>query len=193
MGPNTRYDTTKPIWENRYECMVSWLGTTSPEYLKYMGTPTTGDINVDRELMNQKIHTFKTINEMVDLHRTGVTVYIVNKETIKEIYDHVQNHLRAWIVHLDHGVNVHGAPIDDLLAMEAFADTVFGVIRYDITQTEANSPFMRELSKRGFMSKSLFNNASKTIVDPDAIVDRGPKRESLSSIFKKQKIPGKRW
>ena len=113
--------TSYYIWEPLFRCRVPQLQTTSKEYLRHFGMPTTGNDAYDKDLANQLIDTAIPIAKMVEYFTKGIPVYIVKQADVKTIYEYIENHLLAWKRQLEQGVNIGGAPVDDLIAMDAFA------------------------------------------------------------------------
>jgi hypothetical protein len=113
------------IFDRKFKCLVPQLDTTSKEYLKRFGMPSSGDKKIDMELANQLITTYKSIAEMVDLYSKGVNVRIPKISDCKLIYEFVEYHIVTWRNQLQRGLNNGQAPIDDLIAMDSFATAIY--------------------------------------------------------------------
>ena len=107
------------------------------------------DRHVDRALSNQWFTRYMTINAMVDLWREGSHVKILSEADIKDIYESVAAHLEGWRYQLERGINIGGAPLDDLIAMDDFANAVYKHARHHLTQDIVDSIFARQLVCRG--------------------------------------------
>lgn len=190
---STQIDTTELIWDRLFHCRVPQLATTSEVYLKFFGTPTTGDRAIDKELSNQLIDTYINIATMVEHHSTGVAVYVVKRSDTKIIYDYIDQHLRAWTKVLERGINVGTAPIDDLIAMDNFANSVYTVAQHEMKEGEEISPFIRYLNSMGGpMTRPVFADPRMKEVKSDTD-DVSVARDSFSEIFKNQRIGPRKW
>lgn len=183
-------DTTALLWDHLFRCRVSQLETTSKTYLQFHGTPTTGDRDIDRTLQDQLIDTYLPIWQMAAYHRDGIAVHLLKAEDTKTIYDYVDRHLRAWRKQLDQGLNIGGAPIADLVALDNYANSVFLHARHVTTSTEAESPFMRYLSGLNLNANSMFKK-TPTVKDLDE--DNWSKRKPMADVFKSADIGTSNW
>jgi hypothetical protein len=75
----------------------------------------------------------------------GVTVGIVNETDTKRIYEFISNHLLAWKQILDTGLNTRGAPLEDLVKLDQFANAVYRHARYQFTQEYVDSVLGRTI------------------------------------------------
>ena len=118
-------DTTDALWESSYLVRVPSLQARSREHVALYGVYITGIKNIDQALANDWMTTYMSIARMVELFDEGVAVRIVKESDVQRIYEAIEAHLRAWSAYLQKGVNVHDAPIEDLLAMDRFAQSLF--------------------------------------------------------------------
>lgn len=190
------------IFEYLYKVRIPNLQSMSPDYIKHFGMPTSGDAGIDAALANQLITTMLPISKMVDYHREGVAVYVVRQVDVKEIYDHISRHLHAWREQLEHGLNIGSAPIDDLIAMDEFANSVYDHAKYQFTRDTVDSLLLRQMSSTVRLNRDNFFKTkppTETNVDGRGISrihaaeDDLPARESLTDIFRDRKIGRKLW
>lgn len=174
-------DTTSAIWDLQWHCKVPQLQTTSEEYIRFFGTPTTFNNDIDRELAKQWIDTMLNIAKMVDLFRDGVPIRIVKYDDTKKIYDHIESHLQAWVYNLEHNLNIGDAPIDDLIAMNEFANNIHPIARSLYSGEIPGSSFMRAIEKLGFNVISDKMHGTITNTDEDTNLS---KRKDLGDVFK---------
>jgi hypothetical protein len=113
------------IFNRRYMCMVNQMDTTSKEYIKLFGTPTTGNVAIDREMANQWITTFKTIAEMAELFKDSKVVRVIKQDDCETIYNSVEYHLKRWAELSKTSLNTGSAPIDDLMLLDRFATAIY--------------------------------------------------------------------
>ena len=181
-------DTTFYLWDVQWRCRVPQLQTTDEDYIRHFGTPTTFNAAFDRELSQQWIDTMLSIAKMVEYHQRGIPVKVVKFEDMKAIYDHIENHLRAWINNVQNNLNIGDVPIDDLIAMNEFANTIYPIARSLHTEdTSINSSFMRAIDKLGFTG---FN---ERFFKKDEVKAPERKREDLGDVFKNVRSGFNRW
>ena len=190
--------TSYYIFEPLFRVRVPQLQTTSNTYLKMFGVPTTGSDAYDHDLANQLIDTAIPIAKMVEYFNKGIPVYIVKQDDVKTIYEYIERHLLAWKSQLERGLNIGGAPIDDLVAMDAFANSVYEHAKHHFTKDVADNIFVRYLSgMNGGINRNNFISPlaapvveSKTKDDED---DGFPKRETLSEHFRESRPGVRKW
>lgn len=185
-------DTSYFIWEPLFRVRVPQLQTTSAEYLRHFGTPTTGDASIDRDLANQLIDTAIPIIKMVEYYKKGIPVYIVKTADTKTIYEYIENHLLAWKRKLEVGVNIANAPIDDLIVLDKFANSIYEHAKYHFSPDVVESVFLRgmpTINRSSFIQQPQVVDQSKTQEE----LDNYPKRDSLTDHFKDRRIGVRKW
>ena len=122
-----------------------------------------------------------TYSEMVERFKRGVPIRIKYYDQTEQIYEYIQRHLEAWADRLSNGINIMAAPIDDLVAMNDFANSLFPYARAYINTEATGSPFMRAISKAGFskFSSEFFG----TKEDSKERADK--ERQDMSEVFKR--------
>lgn len=185
-----RVDTTNAIWEKLYLVTVPEIHATSEAFVRQYGTPITMDRQVDRTLSNQWFTRYMTINDMVDLWREGSHVRIHSEKDIKDIYDTLAAHLEGWKHQLERGINIGGAPLDDLIAMDDFANAVYKHARHHLTQDIVDSIFAKHLSASAgvtpgnFFARPVVPTETDSAKIQQQIEDNLPKRDSLGDFLK---------
>lgn len=172
--------TTYYLWELHYEVQIPQMANYSDDYLRMYGMPTSGNPQIDAEMAQQWIHTWKTPAEMIEFHRKGVPVRIVHHKDTEAIYHHIQNHLQAWRNQVSKGLHSGLAPQKDLVDMDRFAEEIFGHARVHIKDTRPQGSFMRALDRKGHSDMSRALDKPTDIQEENDSVNR----ESLASIFK---------
>lgn len=130
------------IFNRRFKCLINELENTSIEYLKLFGHITTGDRNIDKELANQWITTYKTIAEMATLFGQGITVKVPSMKDVEVIYRYVEHHLARWANVARVSLNRGDMPVEDLLLLDKFATALYPYAR-EMTSNIADNPFER--------------------------------------------------
>lgn len=186
-------DTASLIFDHYFLCRMPTLQATSYEYMQRYGTYTTRHKGIDEEVAKQWLTTMAPISDMVDHFKNGTQIKIVKYEDTKIIYEHITAHLTAWKERLTYGLNIGTAPVEDLIAMDQFANSVYEHAKYQFTEETLNSILANSLSST--MSINKFNIFKKPLVE-DSVVDADglvrinskeknlPERESLSDFLK---------
>lgn len=138
---------TDAIWSDLYRVRVPMLGSRSIEDIRMRGVVISGNKDVDRDIENRLIVTYITIDKMVEHHRNNVPVRLTNPDDAKIIYEAISRHIQAWMHFLETGINTGGAPIEDLLAMEHFANCVYEHAKYYLVGSAIETEFLREYSQ----------------------------------------------
>ncbi len=189
-------DTTIMLWEWYFKVRVPWLQSRPIEELKLLGTPISGNKDVDADIKNQWLTTMMPIAYMVELYQKNIPVKVIDVKDTKLIYDYISEHLHAWKQQLYQGVNVGAAPINDLIAMDEFANLVYEHAKFQFTRDMADSLLGKHLqSIHRFNIHSFFNPntvdklENKVTETREGVLISGQveeiaDRESLSDFFK---------
>ena len=131
---------------------------------------------------------------MVEYFTKGIPVYIVKQADVKTIYEYIENHLLAWKRQLEQGVNIGGAPVDDLIAMDAFANKIYEHAKYHFTREVADSIFLRQM---GAINRNTFISPLSTPApvnsDKTDENDGYHSRDSLAEHFKEKRVGIRKW
>ena len=131
---NQRKDTAAPLWDELFTVRIPQLQMTTTHDIEKFGTYTTGDRGIDKAMSNQWRTTMLPISKMVEFYQEGCQIKIVYEADVKKIYEFISDHLNAWKDMLTNGINVGNAPVEDLIAMDAFANAVYEHAKYQFTQ-----------------------------------------------------------
>ncbi len=202
-------DTTKLIWDYYFKVSMPFLQTSSEDYLRIHGIPLSGDHTIDNQVATSWITTMANIATMVDHYKNGVMIKVCSEADTKTIYDYISRHLEAWKFNLQHAVNIGDAPIDDLIAMDQFANEVYEFAKYHFTPDTLTSIFGRNMGNLlGFTPGSFFKpntltsnhlpserTAQSTGIIAASVEDPNtpPDRESMASFLKASMGTLKRW
>lgn len=114
------------IWHNKYLIKIAQKHLASNEEIKMFGSLTTGFEEIDRTIGNQLTQVMISINDMVEYYKLGINIYIVQESDSEEIYETIVEYLQAWNETLNNAINVSPPPVEDLLLLDRFANTLFG-------------------------------------------------------------------
>lgn len=195
--PAERVDTTIKIFDYLYRVRINYMLSRSVEDLKQNGTTISGIASYDADIGNQMINMQLSIAQMVDYFAQGVPIYVCDTKDTKEIYESISAHIYAWKARLERGINIGDAPIEDLINMDKFANTVYTHAKYIICNDTGNSVFAQYMAKVQRLNQSNFFTKRTLVNQPstssESISDRfsEPKkqeeddsRDSLAEFFK---------
>ena len=182
-------DTTTYIWDYYFAARVPQLESASLDYMRMYGTYTTMDRDIDQALSTQWLTTMMNINQMVDYFKDGVQIRIVKEADVKTIYEYISAHLEAWRERLTRGINIGDAPIEDLIAMDEFANVVYIHAKHQFTRDMVDSLFANALgSTMGLNHTNFFRTGIKSPERVDIggmgriTVDQEPEPQRDSSL-----------
>jgi len=194
--PIERVDTTIRIFDYLYRVRINYMMSRSIEDVRRNGTTVSGIASYDADIKNQMISMQLSIAQMVDYFADGVPVYVVDTKDTKEIYEAISEHIYAWKARLERGINIGEAPIEDLINMDRFANSVYEHAKFLICDDTSNSIFaqyaakVQRLNHSNFFSKRLITNqpssSSEKISDrfSETKKEEEEGRDSLAEFFK---------
>lgn len=185
-------NTEKKIFDELYLCKISNYKSMSADYLKMFGTPTTFNDDIDHELSKELIKVMIPIAKMVDYFKEGIVVRVVKPSDTKLIYESISLHLSLWRDHLEKGLNIGNAPMEDLIAMDAFASAVYPHATAFFTGSQVESLFNRQTRNSIVSNSQLIQNLNKKIESNDE-KEKIADRESLADFFKDKSMGIRKW
>lgn len=96
----------------------------SKEYNQTVGHLSTGSKVEDARVMNEYVNVGGTIIDILRLFEKGADIKFRDVKDLVDIYDTLVAHLNNWVYYIDHDLNVKNAPIEDLLLMAEFCETI---------------------------------------------------------------------
>lgn len=185
---NTSIQTTgKPIWERLFGIKMRYKDTVDLNTVEIRGVPTTGDSQWDKALLNDWVYKYITIDQMVEYHRNGIAFVITDHKETKDIYEIIHAYLHAWKEHIQNGINIGNAPIDDLMALDALATSMYDHASEHIRAELTPSPLYNWMQKQGGLSRSFMSARRERLEEDKKNADdenrEVKKHESLADIF----------
>lgn len=161
------------------------------EEIEIYGTYISGNNTIDDYAGDEVRVIYISIERMLEYYKKGVILYIPRQEDTDNIYKILDTYLRIWKTKLENSFHPENAPIEDLLAYETFAQSMFGVAKYSISKAKPFvAPFIDSLSAlpiKSDISNSLRNiNFKRT--NPE-IKEEVKDRSNLDTFFKARKLP----
>ena len=140
---------TKPLHPNVRALFVDLVKVSIPEIEKYsddeiryrgMFVSSEGEEEELEQMLYNFTEVYRTINDIFELWRRGVEVYIPMEE-IPKVYRAVSNHIESWINFIKYEVHNQGAPFDDLFLLDQFASELYETAKYFEQQILVDNPF----------------------------------------------------
>lgn len=186
-----QYTTDYFIFEKLWWCRIPFNQSRSVEHIKHFGTPASGDPERDRGTANELVDRMITIARMVEYWKTGVHVFVKNRNECKDIYEAISAHLQAWKKHIEGSLNVGDAPLQDLVDLDQFANVVYAHAKYQFTSTFVEDVMARRVSSvlqvsrsNMFVKKQVVVTEADTRTDEERLAEQFPDRDSnLGSTF----------
>lgn len=186
---NETFTTDYYIFEKLWWCRVPFNASRSVDHIKHFGTPMSGDPDRDRATANELVDRMITIERMVEYSKTGVHVYVKNRNDCKEIYEAISLHLQSWKRHLESSLNTGDAPLQDLVDLDQFANLVYSHAKYQFTNQWMEDVLQRHISSSLRVSRGNMFVSKPTIMpedtrsDEDRLREQYPDRQDMSDIF----------
>lgn len=198
-GGNRIPSMTEKIWGYLYKCSVPAFQSRTVEDIRQNGVMVTGIADLDEGLKNDWIKKWITINQMVEYFKRGVPVRVINYNDTKDIYQTVQTHLLNWLDVLRTGLNIGDSPMEDLIAMDQFAATVYPHAKYLYTPEALESALANHITATQRVTIANFfsnynrgRNPNVTIANPIGSgtneTPTPPERESFAERFRQSVI-----
>lgn len=196
-------DTTKGIWDDLFRVSVTSHGLRGVSGLRQSGVLLSGHREIDKDASNREVTTYLSINDMIEMYKIGTPVKVLDPADTKKIYDNISMHLQMWKHQLERGVNLGNAPIEDLMILDRFANTVYAHAKYQFKGGVIDSIVAKhfaQVSRIGahnfFNAGALFKVASsanvKTTSDGATMINGDdaplPERESFNDFFQERMI-----
>jgi glutamate synthase domain-containing protein 2 len=170
--------------------------TRAIEDIKAHGTNICGVKEIDKSAGTELYNTMLTPAQMAEYYREGVPIRVIKYADIEEIYEAISQHIHAWKNRLEKGINIGGAPIDDLILLDRFANTIYDKAKYQFTPEIADSLVGKSMSDLQRVNVHNFFDAKVLTNILAGADDKGvtrinadkeeelPDRESLGEFFK---------
>lgn len=159
--PVHNHPTLEGIWKRLYLIEMPEMFMRDEEDIRARGTFTLGDPEKDMKHQNSYGRAYRTINQIFELWKQGVEIYVVKYEDTENIYNAIEKHLSTWHRYLSQGVGISACPFDELLELDRFANTVYDKAKYVFT-AESMKPIASTVSKLGFSMNPMDFRFKKT-------------------------------
>lgn len=176
-------DTSYYLWEILFQCRLPETATVTELEYRVRGMATTGNPEMDRDIGNQLKLMWLPIHQMVEYHRVGVPVRLVKIDDAQVIYGYVQNHLEAWLTRVQHSYNDREVPVDDLVALDNFANDVYSHVKFNTKTALLENSLSRAIMNLGAFSLKPKEAISKTPTIEEVKAIEKQNRRSFVNAF----------
>lgn len=190
--PENQRGTDYYIFHEKYMCSVPYLASRSKEDIREFGVPSVGIKEMDNALISERIPRYLTIAQMLKFYKEGTTVGVSKESDTKRIYERITDHLEAWKVQLSRGLNNGDAPIEDLIDLDNFANSVYKHARHHMTEEIVHSFLLRQMDSIAPITRDSLMAKFNTIGRKNEAIkenkeinenDNLPRREEMSQFF----------
>lgn len=179
-------DTRIAIWDVEYYCSMHFSTSRSVEEIKTYGTPSSGDEEFDREMLNTRVYRYLNIDKMVERIKAGLDLQVEDQADSVPIYKACRAHLEAWQYEITYYHGRDYAPYEDLIAMDRLA-----MMMYQYSKHLSRSNLLSELgeffsAEAGSLGLDGWKDKSKKTVlsSPNASIFDDLERSSLPGAGK---------
>ncbi len=185
------------VFVNRYMFRVDPMALLDMEEVKRRGVNTSGIARHDRQVSRMLVTRSLKVERAAEIKANRFRIGLVMPEISVRIYEGLQSHLEHWVNHLNRSTfNDNNHPIEDLVILEHFCDSIFFTARQYFKPTSKNGRLFGtkiDLSKTGVSAvRQMFRKKEEEeapqdgglFADPSQAEDDGlPRRESLMPYF----------
>lgn len=188
-----------PIWERLFGIKIRFKDTIDLSQVQSRGIPTVGDSSIDNAVLNDWVYKYITINDMVEYHRNGISFIIITHKETGDIYNIIHEYLLAWKDLVVNGLNIGNAPLEDLIALDSFATSIYPhaceYLQVDLTNNSLDNWFSsKKYMSRSFIMDKLQNEReiefNNSIPDDQREVK---KHQTLADVFSDAVITKRVW
>lgn len=114
------------LFFKEYRCEIAQIALKTISELRERGVyHINGDDDATKAHYYNPVDTWLSANEMFEHWQRGFSPVVVNPSDCVEIFNTITLHLQQWVGYLNHGVQVSDAPVEELMALDRFADKVY--------------------------------------------------------------------
>lgn len=154
-------DTTSLIFDCMFACIVPLHSTRSIEELRVRGFHHSGVRQIDSRHHNSRTRVMISIADMVTRYRDGIAIAVCDPADIQKVYEYIQKHLFAWTDYMDGAGQNLKPPLDDLIALDQFADSLFYYVKFEPKKTAEQDFFEKYRGKRASFDKNKLFDPEK--------------------------------
>lgn len=170
-------DTTIKLFDYLFKVKVPYLQSMSIDTLRLRGVHQSGVSSIDNSVDKEWLTSMMSVAKMTDYYKEGIPLKIPSYKDIVEIYDIITNHINAWKYQIQNSINVRAAPIEDLILLDRFANSVYDKAKYQFTNDAYTSILAQYLggankhNPRNFFKKEVVQKTDEDYAERDSLAD----------------------
>jgi hypothetical protein len=177
-------DTTVGIWDTLYRIEVPVVASKSLKELTTFGVHYTGIKSIDEGHRKSWYFRYASIDHMVEMFKEGVPVMVPDPKDVRAIYQAISAHIYAWEDEIRENYMLVKAPIDDLVILDQFADSIYQEGKHLRLEDKPINKLLNVLN-RGHGSNHFLSTLNIVSFSPAAPVAKvEDTRPSLADFFK---------
>lgn len=145
-----RHINLRRIWDDLYRVVMHAGDMRSIEEKLARPDLMSGDRGIDKAQQNALAPCYISINDMVEFYKDGVQFQISGPEDALKILKAVMDHTGTWREATQTTLNLYDAPMDDLIAMEEFAASIYDIAKYKIHEGSQEQAMLNRASANTF-------------------------------------------
>lgn len=112
---------------------------------KLIGSPVYRSKEEELEALNQKVLKQLTTAQLIELHRVGCPIIFHDPKDTVRVYRYIKDHIRDIESRSTNILHTNKIPLEDLMAMDDFAESLHGVARIHSSTRVGNTMLGRKL------------------------------------------------
>lgn len=155
------------LFHRHFSVRIPEMFCYSDVQLETLGRPTTGNKEIDDQLMRTIRDMYVTPLGLLTYFEEGSPIWFNTRDDVRTIYELIQEHLNSWYYVACSHIGVEFPPLEDFIRMDSFAEAIF-----PLTQYTKDKPLQLGLKAkmRGFSTGSL-RGLSARITTPQETSD----------------------
>lgn len=114
------------IWEDLYTVLIPDRLTLGEDYLRVRGVHSTGNRELDRELMTSLTTVMIPISKILEYFDSGIEIQIPSRADMIKMHKSIEMYLEEWKDHIKYDVNLNHTRYKDLiLSLEKLSSTIY--------------------------------------------------------------------
>lgn len=158
------HSPAEKIFKYYVDCMIPQMYLVDHDFVERFGLSTSMNDAVDSGRMNAQVPARLTVAQMADKARQGAQIALMCPEDSKQIYGWIRDHVSDWHDALARDPNRRDAPLEDLAALEEFAELLFPMARLFMESQPTTSKLFNALENMN-RRRSVRRRASQEAAD----------------------------
>lgn len=182
MSKHKLYNDYRDLWEQYYPVRFRHFEAVSEDRIARFGTRVSGIGEIDREIERYMVESELSINQMLEFHRKGSIIRLINYDDSAEIYEIIQRHLIHAMEHIRSSVNGYDKDLlKDLIELDQFATVVYDKAKSIFTDRERAALYSNTLGKLQTLNYfNILKNRTYSTIDNVKVTKNGETKTMVS-------------